>query len=79
MSDLRVSFPVLDANDGRASLNPRSFRQAALALATGKMPRQATQQPVYIVAPERQRRLAVPVLLAAIAATGASALAVWLI
>ena len=78
MSDLRVSFPVLDANDGRASLNPRSFRQAAVALATGKMARQTTQQPVYIVAPER-RRLAVPVLVGAIAATGVSALAMWLL
>ncbi len=78
MSDLRVSFPVIDANEGHASLDARSFRRAALALATGKLPRHMTQPPVYIVAPERRRWL-VPVVLAAVAAAGIAALLVWLL
>lgn len=78
MDDLRVSFPVLDVSEGRTSLDARSFRQRALALATGKMPRHLTQEPVYIVAPAR-RRLLVPMLLVAIVAAGAGALVMWLL
>jgi len=78
MDDLRVSFSVRDVSEGRRSLDARSFRQRALALATGKMPRHRTQEPVYIVAPER-RRLLVPMLLVAIAVAGIVALLVWLL
>jgi len=78
MDDLRVSFPVLDANEGRTSLDARSFRQRALALATGKMRRHLTQEPVYIVAPERRRWL-LPTVLVAVAAAGVGALLVWLL
>ncbi len=80
MSDLRVSFPVIESSpsDGHTSLDARSFRQAALALATGKLPRHMTQQPVYIVAPER-RRWAAPVLVAALAGAALAGLLVWLL
>ena len=78
MDDLRVSFPVLDANEGRTSLDARSFRQRALALATGKMRRHLTQEPVYVVAPERRSWL-VPMLLVVIVAAGIGALLVWLL
>ncbi|HSN27804.1 MAG TPA: hypothetical protein VLT45_16050 [Kofleriaceae bacterium] len=80
MSDLRVSFPVIDASssEGHTSLDARSFRQAALALATGKLPRHMTQPPVYIVAPERRRWLG-PVLVAAAVAAALAVLLVWLL
>lgn len=80
MDDLRVSFPVLDVNEGQASLDAKAFRQRAraLALASGKVPRHVTQQPVYIVVPERRSRL-VPALLAAIGASSLGALLVWLL
>ena len=78
MDDLRVSFPVLESPEGRVSLDARSFRQRALALATGRMPRHLTQDPVYIAVPER-RSLLVPMLLVAIVAASAGALLVWLL
>lgn len=77
MSDLRVSFPVIENGEGHASLDARSFRRAALALATGKLPRHMTQPPVYIVAPAR-RRWVVPVVVAAFAAAAVAGLLVWL-
>ena len=79
MSDVRFSFPVLDtAAEGTTSLDARSFRRAALALATGRLPKHTLQQPVYIVAPQPRSRL-VPVLLAAISAVAVAAVLVWLL
>lgn len=78
MSDLRVSFPVIEAEQGQASLDARSFRRAALALATGRLPKHTLQQPVYIVAPRPKRRV-VPALIAGIVAVAVAVALVWLL
>ena len=78
MDDLGVSFSGIDAMEGQASLDARSFRQAALALATGQLPRAVRPAPVYIVAPTRRPWLPF-VLIAVLVAAGLAALLVWLL
>lgn len=71
-----MSFSGIDAMEGQASLDARSFRQAALALATGQLPRAVRPEPVYIVAPTRRPWLEL-VVIAAFVAAGLAALLVW--
>ncbi|MBV8757144.1 MAG: hypothetical protein JO257_07720 [Deltaproteobacteria bacterium] len=81
MSDLRLSFAAMETAEGQATLDARSFRQAARlrALASGRVPRHTLQEPVYIVAPAAPRRWwVVPALVGASAASAGAALLVWL-
>ena len=78
MDDVVVRFSGTDAMEGQASLDARSFRQAALALATGKLPRHVRPEPVYIVAPTRRAWLPIG-LIAVLVAAGLAALLVWLL
>lgn len=54
MSELRVSWPVLELHDGRTCLDAAAFARAA-TLAGSPRKRPTTGEPIYIVAPEQTR------------------------